>query len=606
MCGIVGGIAERNVAPILLDGLKKLEYRGYDSAGIAMITEPQQMERFRLVGKVEALQALYLQQPLPGKIGIGHTRWATHGKPTLANAHPLYSKDQIAIVHNGIIENYAELKQRLKDQGYEFHSETDTEVIAHLLYSFWQQTGDMLSAIAAAKKELMGAYVLGIINKNIPDRLYAVCKSGPLVIGLGEGENYISSDPLALLPVTQRFIYLEEGDTAEISLNKINIFNLHGQVVQRKAEELKISAEVNSKGKFHHFMLKEIHEQPEMVKTTLNEYLVEGKLPANWLGAQAAKILPQVKRIHIVACGTSYHAGLVARYWLEEYLQIPCLVEVASEYRYRRPVVETDTLFVALSQSGETADTLAALRKAKQENFLGQLAICNVPQSSLVRESDIALLMHAGPEIGVAATKTFTAQLLALFLLTYQLSLYKKSDPRLEEAFLALPQLSQHIQWLLNLEPSIQYFARCLADKQKALFLGRGVVFPIALEGALKLKEISYLFVEAYPAGELKHGALALIDDGFPVIVLAPYSPISEKLISNIHEVQARGGVVYSFADERLGTLSEKQITLPAVNELFAPLIYIIPLQLLAYHTAVLKGADVDQPRNLAKSVTVE
>ncbi len=607
MCGIMGGVTQRNIAPILIDGLKRLEYRGYDSAGIAVITESNLgMERLRLVGKVSALEDLYLQQPLAGKIGIGHTRWATHGKPTVQNAHPLYSRDQIAVVHNGIIENHVQLRQKLKAEGYEFQSQTDTEVIAHLIHSHWIKTNDMLSAISAAKTELMGAYVLGILNKNHPDRIYAVCKSGPLVIGLGIGENFISSDPLALLPVTQQFIYLEEGDTAEILLNKVSIFNADNQEIQRASQQLNLNAETNSKGKFRHFMLKEIHEQPEIITQMLDACLVNGKLAPEWLSPLATKILPQVKRIHIVACGTSYHAGLVARYWFEEYLKMPCLVEVASEYRYRHPVVEDNTLFIALSQSGETADTLAALRQARKENFLGSLAICNAPQSSLVRESDMALLTCAGVEIGVAATKTFTAQLLVLFLLVYHLSQYQKNQMPLQEAFLALSELPAAIQKILNLEASIQTLARNLADKEKAIYLGRGPMFPIALEGALKLKEISYLFVEAYPAGELKHGTLALIDDEFPVIVLAPFNAVSEKLISNIQEVQARGAMVYSFTDERLSFLAERQVMLPAVNEILAPIVYVITLQLLAYHTAVLKGTDVDQPRNLAKSVTVE
>lgn len=607
MCGIMGGVTQRNIAPILIDGLKRLEYRGYDSAGIAVITESNLgMERLRLVGKVSALEDLYLQQPLAGKIGIGHTRWATHGKPTVQNAHPLYSRDQIAVVHNGIIENHVQLRQKLKAEGYEFQSQTDTEVIAHLIHSHWIKTNDMLSAISAAKTELMGAYVLGILNKNHPDRIYAVCKSGPLVIGLGIGENFISSDPLALLPVTQQFIYLEEGDTAQILLNKVSIFNADNQEIQRASQQLNLNAETNSKGKFRHFMLKEIHEQPEIITQMLDACLVNGKLAPEWLSPLATKILPQVKRIHIVACGTSYHAGLVARYWFEEYLKMPCLVEVASEYRYRHPVVEDNTLFIALSQSGETADTLAALRQARKENFLGSLAICNAPQSSLVRESDMALLTCAGVEIGVAATKTFTAQLLVLFLLVYHLSQYQKNQMPLQEAFLALSELPAAIQKILNLEASIQTLARNLADKEKAIYLGRGPMFPIALEGALKLKEISYLFVEAYPAGELKHGTLALIDDEFPVIVLAPFNAVSEKLISNIQEVQARGAMVYSFTDERLSFLAERQVMLPAVNEILAPIVYVITLQLLAYHTAVLKGTDVDQPRNLAKSVTVE
>ncbi len=605
MCGIVGGIAQRNVAPILLEGLKRLEYRGYDSAGIAVIDQQtQHLKRLRIAGKVSELEALYKQTPLNGQIGIAHTRWATHGKPTLQNAHPLYSHHQIAVVHNGIIENYATLREKLKAQGYIFESETDTEVVAHLLYHHLQQTPDMLTALRATKAELSGAYVLGIINEKTPDQLFAVRLSAPLVIGVGIGEHFIASDPLALLPVTQRFIYLEDGDIAAIRHDQIEIYDAQNQKVERAIQQVDISAEMSNKGRYRHFMLKEIHEQPETLAQTLKEHLIDDHLVPEWLGPKANEILPKIKRVHIVACGTSYHAGLVAKHWLEENMRLPCSVEVASEYRYRHPVVEADTLFVAISQSGETADTLAALRQAKELGYAGTIAICNVPQSSLVRETDLALLTRAGPEIGVAATKTFTAQLLALLLLALQLGPHQ-GDAK-AKSLASLKKLPGLVQQTLALENEIQALARILTDKQQALFLGRGIMYPIALEGALKLKEISYIFVEAYPAGELKHGTLALIDEEMPIFVLAPHNAITDKLIANVEEVQARGGAVYGFADKRVKLPAQQVITLPEAPEILMPIIYTIPLQLLAYHTAILKGTDVDQPRNLAKSVTVE
>ncbi len=606
MCGIVGGIAQRNVAPILLEGLKRLEYRGYDSAGIAIVGQKsQRLERLRIKGKVTELENKYREHPLNGLLGIAHTRWATHGKPALQNAHPLYSHHQIAVVHNGIIENYAQLKAKLQAQGYNFTSETDTEVVAHLLYYHLQQQPDMLAALRATKAELTGAYVLGIINEKIHNCLFAMRMSGPLVIGVGIGEHFIASDPLALLPVTQRFIYLEDGDIACLEQEQVQIYNADNQRVERPIQQLDLSADMSSKGKYRHFMHKEIHEQPDTLAQTLKEHVIDDHLAPQWLGPLASEILPQIKRVHIVACGTSYHAGLVAKYWLEEMMQVGCAVEVASEYRYRRPVVEPNTLFVAISQSGETADTLAALRQAKLAGYAGTLAICNVPQSTLVRETDLSLLTRAGPEIGVAATKTFTAQLLALLLLVLHLGQYRQPEVA-AESLATLKQLPQLVSKTLALEEYIQNLARILADKSQALFLGRGMMYPIALEGALKLKEISYIFVEAYPAGELKHGTLALVDEEMPVIVVAPHNAVSDKLIANIEEVQARGGLVYAFADERVKFQAEQVINYPAVPEILTPIVYTIPLQLLAYHTAILKGTDVDQPRNLAKSVTVE
>jgi glutamine---fructose-6-phosphate transaminase (isomerizing) len=604
MCGIVGGIAQRNVAPILLEGLKRLEYRGYDSAGIAVI-DPQshKLERLRIAGKVSELEALYKSKPLNGLIGIAHTRWATHGKPALRNAHPLYSHQQIAVVHNGIIENYAQLREELQAKGFDFQSETDTEVVAHLLYYHLQQNPDMLTAIRQTKAQLTGAYVLGIINEKTPDQLFAVRMSGPLVIGVGIGEHFIASDPLALLPVTRRFIYLEDGDIAVINREHIEIFDSQNQKAERPVQQVDIQVEMGTKGPYRHFMLKEIHEQPETLAQTLKEHLIEDHLVPEWLGPRANEILSKIKRVHIVACGTSYHAGLVAKHWLEENMRIGCTVEVASEYRYRHPIVEANTLFVAISQSGETADTLAALRQAKQLGYAGTIAICNVAQSSLVRETDLALLTRAGPEIGVAATKTFTAQLLALLLLALHLG---PSHAAKLDSLASLKKLPQLVQQTLALEDQIQALARMLADKRQALFLGRGIMFPIALEGALKLKEISYIFVEAYPAGELKHGTLALIDEEMPIFVIAPHNAITEKLIGNVEEVQARGGAIYGFIDQQVKFQAQQLITLPEMPEILKPIVYAIPLQLLAYHTAILKGTDVDQPRNLAKSVTVE
>ncbi len=609
MCGIVGGIAQRNVAPILLEGLKRLEYRGYDSAGIAVIAnEDQVLNRLRIAGKVSSLIKLHDNQPLNGQIGIAHTRWATHGKPVLHNAHPLYSHHQIAVVHNGIIENYASLRKKLQHLGYVFNSETDTEVIAHLLYHHFQKNGDMLATLQIVKSELIGAYVLGIINQQTPDCIYAIRHSGPLVIGVGIGEHFIASDPLALLPVTQRFIFLEEGDIAQIERQQVTIYDNQNQIAQRTIQLIQTDHEISSKGAYRHFMHKEIHEQPEKLIQTLSEHIVDDQLVPQWSDSQALDIFSKVKRLHIVACGTSYHAGLVARHWLEEWIRIPCSVEIASEYRYRNPVVEADTLFVALSQSGETADTLAALRQAKQANYLATLGISNVPQSSLVRESDVTLLTRAGPEIGVAATKTFTAQLLALLILAIHLGYYRNSKiiTPLSSCIETLKQLPGVIRQMLSLEEPIQSFAKCLVDKKQALFLGRGIMFPIALEGALKLKEISYLFVEAYPGGELKHGTLALIDEELPIIVIAPYHSTTNKLITNVEEVQARGGMVYAFIDERISWPGGQYCKIPVMPELLSPIAYTIPLQLLAYHTAILKGTDVDQPRNLAKSVTVE
>lgn len=607
MCGIIGGIAQRDVAPVLLEGLKRMEYRGYDSAGIAVISNvDQSLQRLRVAGKVEALVNLYKKNPLMGKIGIAHTRWATHGKPAERNAHPLYSHQQIAVVHNGIIENFIELREKLCANGYEFQSETDTEVIAHLLHYHLQQENDMLAAVCATRAELTGAYALAVLNQQEPEQMFAVRRNVPLLVGIGIGEHFFASDPLALAIVTQQFICLEDGDIAQLKRDSISIYDEHDKPVERSAQKMNINAETSSKGRYRHFMHKEIHEQPETLSQTLSEHIIGSHIPSHWLGPQSDEILAKVKRVHIVACGTSYHAGLVAKYWLEEYLRIPCAVEVASEYRYRHPVVEADTLFIAISQSGETADTLAALRQAKQLGYAATLSICNVPQSSLVRETDCTLLTRAGVEIGVAATKTFTAQLLALLLLVMSLGQSRSPVFENKKFFDAAKQLPGLVRQALELEEPIQAFARILADKSQAVFLGRGLMYPIALEGALKLKEISYIFVEAYPAGELKHGTLALIDEEMPIIIISPHNAVAEKLLSNVQEVKARGGQIFGFVDERINWPGEQVIKMPKIPEVLAPIIYTIPLQLLAYHTAILKGTDVDQPRNLAKSVTVE
>ena len=609
MCGIVGAIAERNVTPILLEGLTRLEYRGYDSAGIALCTDDSKIERVRVLGKVTNLAAALSKHPLTGQLGIAHTRWATHGEPSERNAHPHFSQKNVAVVHNGIIENYLSLRDRLIELGYQFHSETDTEVICHLIHYHVQQCQNHSQAIRLALAELKGAYALGIIFDDAPHTLYATCHGSPLVIGVGIGEHFIASDQIALLPVTQRFIHLEEGDFAILTRDSVIIKNKHQQPVNRPIIVSSINNDASTKGSYRHYMQKEIYEQPHALTNTLSNHLVNGTINDECFGLRARDILPQIKRVHIVACGTSYHAGLVAKYWLEALAGLPCQVEVASEYRYRQSVNEADTLFVALSQSGETADTLAALRKAKQLDY-STLAISNVAHSSLVREADLTFITQAGIEIGVAATKTFTAQLTALLLLTLSLGKYHAleidSQRLLIEDLHKLPGLTQQ---LIALDHQIEILAMQFKDKQQALYLGRGKYHAIALEGALKLKEISYMHAEAYPAGELKHGPLALVDNDMPVIVLAPNNQLFDKLVSNIKEVEARGGHLYVFADETLNWHNNEQLTvikLPQTPDTIAPIVYTIPLQLLAYHIAVLKGTDVDQPRNLAKSVTVE
>ncbi|WMI99951.1 glutamine--fructose-6-phosphate transaminase (isomerizing) [Pseudomonas chlororaphis subsp. aurantiaca] len=610
MCGIVGAVAERNITAILLEGLKRLEYRGYDSAGVAVLTNDGKLERMRRPGKVSELEQALAGEPLVGRLGIAHTRWATHGAPCERNAHPHFSGD-LAVVHNGIIENHEALREQLKGMGYVFTSDTDTEVIAHLLSHKLKDLGDLTLALKATVKELHGAYGLAVISASQPDRLVAARSGSPLVIGLGLGENFLASDQLALRQVTDRFMYLEEGDIAEIRRDSVQIWDVDGKVVEREAVQYRDGAEAAEKGEFRHFMLKEIHEQPAVVQRTLEGRLSPNQVLVQAFGPQAAELFAKVRNVQIVACGTSYHAGMVARYWLEELAGIPCQVEVASEFRYRKVVVQPDTLFVTISQSGETADTLAALRNAKELGFLASLAICNVGISSLVRESDLTLLTQAGREIGVASTKAFTTQLVGLLLLTLSLGQVRGTLGEGVEATLVeeLRRLPTRLGEALAMDSTVEKTAELFAEKHHTLFLGRGAQFPVAMEGALKLKEISYIHAEAYPAGELKHGPLALVDNDMPVVTVAPNNELLEKLKSNLQEVRARGGELIVFADEKAGMTNGEGthvIHMPHIHDILSPILYTIPLQLLSYYVAVLKGTDVDQPRNLAKSVTVE
>ena len=610
MCGIVGGIAQRDVSAILLEGLRRLEYRGYDSAGMAILAAPHQLGRLRTLGKVQRLAEELDRHPLPGNLGIAHTRWATHGEPAERNAHPHICREHCALVHNGIIENHNILRLAQETRGHHFSSETDTEVIVHAVHDQIEAGLSLLEAVRATVATLEGAYALGVIDSREPDLLVAAREGSPLVIGLGFGENFIASDVYALLPVTHRFIFLEEGDIAAIRRQEVKIFDRQGQLVNRPVRESTLNADAVERGEYRHYMQKEIFEQPRALADTLEGRLAGAHVLTEAFGQAAPALLQQVRAVQIVACGTSYHAGLVARHWLETLTPIGCQVEVASEYRYRRHVVPEGSLFVTISQSGETADTLAALRLAKRLGYTTTLCICNAPESSLVRESDLVLLTHAGPEIGVASTKAFTTQLTALLLLTAAIGrfsgLIDQPEAELTAALRALPGRARDF---LALDGQVARIAEAFVDKDHALFLGRGNQFPIALEGALKLKEISYIHAEAYPAGELKHGPLALIDDTMPVIAVAPNNSLLDKLRSNLEEVRARGGQLFVFADERLTLASQPGVTLipvPSVDALTAPILYTIPLQLLAYHVAVLKGTDVDQPRNLAKSVTVE
>lgn len=610
MCGIVGAVAERNVTAILLEGLKRLEYRGYDSAGVAVFSNAGKLERMRRPGKVSELEQALAGEPLAGRLGIAHTRWATHGAPCERNAHPHFSGD-IAVVHNGIIENHEVLREQLKGLGYVFTSDTDTEVIAHLLNHKLKDHSDLTTTLKATVKELHGAYGLAVISASQPDRVVAARSGSPLVIGLGLGENFLASDQLALRQVTDRFMYLEEGDIADIRRESVAIWDVDGNSVEREAVQYRDGAEAADKGEFRHFMLKEIHEQPAVVQRTLEGRLGDKQVLVNAFGPQAAELFAKVRNVQIVACGTSYHAGMVARYWLEELAGIPCQVEVASEFRYRKVVVQPDTLFVTISQSGETADTLAALRNAKELGYLASLAICNVSISSLVRESDLTLLTQAGREIGVASTKAFTTQLVGLLLLTLSLGQVRGTLAAGVEATLVeeLRRLPTRLGEALAMDSTVEKVAELFADKNHTLFLGRGAQYPVAMEGSLKLKEISYIHAEAYPAGELKHGPLALVDDDMPVVTVAPNNELLEKLKSNLQEVRARGGQLIVFADEKAGMTNGEGthvINMPHIHDTLSPILYTIPLQLLSYYVAVLKGTDVDQPRNLAKSVTVE
>lgn len=608
MCGIVGAVSTRNVGPILIEGLKRLEYRGYDSAGVALLNAGEHIQRVRRMGKVRELEAAVKQENAKGVLGIAHTRWATHGVPSEANAHPHMSKSEVAVVHNGIIENHESLRQQLKALGYEFTSETDTEVVAHLIHHHLKTEKDLLKALRAAINELDGAYALGVIHKDEPERLVCARAGSPLVLGVGIGENFIASDQLALLPVTTRFIFLDEGDFADLSLEDIKIFDKQGNPATRKIREDVGSAGTADKGEYRHYMMKEIYEQPDAVRATLDGRLQGNKLDLAAFGPKAQEIFPLVEGVQIIACGTSYHAGMVAKYWFEGIAGIPCQVEVASEFRYRKSVVRPKTLFVSISQSGETADTLAALRD--MQGYLGSLVICNVPDSSLVRESDMAFMTKAGPEIGVASTKAFTTQLTALYLLMVALGRFHDISESQEDALVAnIKTLPDLIQSALKLNDAIERMAPMFSEKHHSLFLGRGIQYPIAMEGALKLKEISYIHAEAYPAGELKHGPLALVDNDMPVIAVAPSDSLLEKLKSNLQEVRARGGELFIFQDAQAGVEKEEDVhvlDMPKVDETIAPILYTIPLQLLSYHVAIIKGTDVDQPRNLAKSVTVE
>ena len=608
MCGIVGAIASRNVVPILLEGLKRLEYRGYDSAGL-VIGRESALERVRSAGRVADLAEKSVDTQ--GQIGIAHTRWATHGVPSERNAHPHMSRQQIAIVHNGIIENYEELRAQLTAAGYEFTSDTDTEVIAHLVHSHYARGNTLLAATQAALTDLVGAYAIGVIAADNPDRLICARRGSPLLLGVGENEYFIASDMSALLPVTRRVIYLEEGDVAELSRRGYRIFDGAGATVERPVQLSELSNESVELGQYQHYMQKEIHEQPQALANTLESVCNSQSIVPGIFGAEANSIFPQVESILILACGTSNHAGQVARYWLEEIAGIPCNVEVASEYRYRTSVANPKTLIVTISQSGETADTLAALNHAKNIGHEFSLAICNVPESAIIRQSKLRLLTHAGPEIGVASTKAFTTQLAALFLLTLVLAKQRgKLSPERESQYLhELRHLPVAVQKVLALEPLIAEMAQHFADKQHALFLGRGLHFPIAMEGALKLKEISYIHAEAYPAGELKHGPLALVDKNMPVISVAPNDALLEKLKSNLQEVRARGGELYVFADANTHIREGDGVHIMHMPEhagYLSPILHTIPLQLLAYYVALQKGTDVDKPRNLAKSVTVE
>ena len=610
MCGIVGAVAQRDVAPILLEGLRRLEYRGYDSAGMALLDGEGKLHRLRTLGKVQELADLHQQDGGQGASGIAHTRWATHGAPSTANAHPHMCRGSVAVVHNGIIENHEALRREQQEAGYDFTSETDTEVIVHEIHRQRERGLDLLAAVRATTERLEGAYALGVLTDDEPGRLIAARRGSPLVIGLGIGEHFIASDVSALLPVTRRFLFLEEGDVADVRRDGVTVFDTDGNPVERAEKESDLTADAVERGTYRHYMLKEIYEQPQAIAETLEGRISGGRVLEAAFGPAAGELLDRVKRVQIIACGTSYHAGMVARNWFEGLAGIPCRVEVASEFRYRHPVADPEALIVTISQSGETADTLAALRATKEWGYGPSIAVCNVPESSLVREADLSLMTRAGPEIGVASTKAFTTQLVALLLLVVAVGRRHRLDAEREaaivEQLLALPR---HMEDVLALDGTIHELAEHFTAKHNALFLGRGVQYPVAMEGALKLKEISYIHAEAYPAGELKHGPLALVDEEMPVIAVAPNDALLEKLKSNLEEVRARGGELYVFADHASGMNDSERVhvnVVPPAGDHVAPILFTVPLQLLAYHVAVLKGTDVDQPRNLAKSVTVE
>lgn len=616
MCGIVGAVAQRNVTGILIEGLKRLEYRGYDSAGVAVLAVNNEIEICKRAGKVANVEQALAQHPLKGHLGIAHTRWATHGVPNEANAHPHFSLDaatgdkRISVVHNGIIENYAQLKKELIAQGYAFVSDTDTEVVAHYIHKLVCQGKDVFAAVKEATAQFKGAYALGVIDAHKPNTLIAARSGSPLVIGVGIEENFIASDTMALRQVTDRFIYLEEGDIVELSPRAYTIYDKHGQKVAR--DVIKVSGDDGSadKGGHEHYMYKEIYEQPAVLAKTLEGRITQSEVLDSLFTAAEKNILKEINSIHIVACGTSYHAGMIAKHWIEDIAEIPCGVDIASEYRYRKVLIGKNALFLSISQSGETADTLAALR-ARKSQYKGTMTVCNVDSSSLVRESDMKLLTYAGPEIGVASTKAFTTQLAALQIFALYLAQLKGMDSKkIAQWVNALDQLPELSRQVLVLNNTLQDVAKQFANKDHALFLGRGAMYPVAKEGALKLKEISYIHAEAYAAGELKHGPLALVDENMPVIAVAPNNELLEKLKSNLQEVKARGGKLFVFADKDVDFDHNAEgvtvIPLPHVPENLVPIIYTIPLQLLSYHVAIIKGTDVDKPRNLAKSVTVE
>ncbi|WP_299573382.1 glutamine--fructose-6-phosphate transaminase (isomerizing) [uncultured Shewanella sp.] len=609
MCGIVGAVAQRDVAEILVEGLKRLEYRGYDSAGVAIINQGE-LGRTRRVGKVQELDDALATSPLAGGTGIAHTRWATHGEPSERNAHPHLSEGDIAVVHNGIIENHNKLREMLKGLGYTFASDTDTEVICHLVHHELKSHDTLLAAVQATVKQLEGAYGTVVVDRRDSERMVVARSGSPLVVGYGLGENFVASDQLALLPVTRSFAFLEEGDVAEITRREVSIFDVDGNPVEREVKESEVTHDAGDKGEYRHYMLKEIYEQPTAIAHTLEGRIAAGKVLDSAFGDNAAEFLKDIKHVQIIACGTSYHAGMAARYWLEDWAGVSCNVEIASEFRYRKSHMFPNSLLVTISQSGETADTLAAMRLAKEMGYKATLTICNAPGSSLVRESDMAYMMKAGVEIGVASTKAFTVQLAGLLMLTTAIGRHNGMTEEMEaEITQSLQSMPAKVEQALSLDDAIAELAEDFADKHHALFLGRGDQYPIAMEGALKLKEISYIHAEAYASGELKHGPLALIDADMPVIVVAPNNELLEKLKSNVEEVRARGGLMYVFADKDAEFESDdtmKVIPVPHCDEFMAPLIYTIPLQLLSYHVALIKGTDVDQPRNLAKSVTVE